>query len=98
MCTRCDFTVASDSMSCWPISRFEEPSATSCSTSSSRGVSEERGALSRVSSLSRTTGDSEASPRAVERTAASSSSGGASLSKYPTAPASIAPRMSASVS
>ena len=34
----------------------------------------------------------------AQATAATSSSGGASLSRYPTAPASIAPRMSASVS
>ena len=57
MCTRCDFTVASDSMSCWPISRLEEPPATSWSTSSSRGVSEERGLRSRVCRRLRTIGD-----------------------------------------
>ena len=47
MCTRWDFTVASDSMRSWPIWRFDAPAATSCRTSSSRGVSEKRGVLNR---------------------------------------------------
>ena len=98
MCTRWDFTVASESMSSCPISRFEEPAATRVSTSSSRGVSDVRGVRTLVINRSATTGESAESPSAAERTAARSSAGGASLSMYPTAPASMAPRMSASVS
>ena len=80
MCTRCDFTVASDSIRSWPICRFDEPSATRLSTSSSRGVSDERGVRTLVISRSATPGESAESPCAVDRTAAVSSSGGASFS------------------
>ena len=81
MCTRWDFTVASESMSSTPISRFDEPAATSLSTSSSRGVKEVRGVRTRVINRSATTGESAESPSAAERTAATSSVGGASLSR-----------------
>ena len=97
MCTRCDFTVASLRNSSRPMSRFERPSATSVSTSASRTVSRSP-AASEASSRDDTAGASADSPTAAARTAATSSAGGASFSRYPLAPASIAPRMSASVS
>ena len=55
------------------------------------------GELARRTIIAATAGLSTVSPRAVARTARNSSSGGASLSRYPDAPASMASRTSASV-
>mgnify|MGYP002653991877 CR=1 FL=1 len=57
----------------------EAPAATSCKTSSSRGVNEVRGVRTRVMRRSATMGESAESPSAVEWTASKSSCGGASF-------------------
>ena len=73
--------MASDNNKVRPISRLDDPDATSFKTSNSRGVSEVRGVRTRVMSRLATVGDRVESPSAAERTAAKSSSGGASLSR-----------------
>ncbi|CAM5261469.1 hypothetical protein SBADM41S_08202 [Streptomyces badius] len=81
MCTRWDFTVAWLRNSRLLICRFDRPSPTSWSTSSSRRVRASAGV--RIRSISRwaTEGASAERPAAAVRTAAASSCGGASLSR-----------------
>ena len=98
MCARCDFTVVSLTNRSPATSVLERPAATSSSTSISRELRLACGARMRLSSRDAITGARALSPAAAARTAAMSSCGGASFSRYPLAPASTAPRMSASES
>ena len=76
-----------------------DPLATSSSTSISRLVRvSSAGTRMRFTSRVATVGASTVSPRAAERIAGNRRSLGASLRRYPVAPASTARRMSASVS
>lgn len=80
------------------MARLPSPSATSPSTSSSRSVSSTVGRRILPTSRWATTGERTVSPLAARPTASTSRSGSASFSRYPQAPASMARRMSASVS
>ena len=89
---RCAFTVRSAMPRVRAICLLASPSATSTSTSFSRPDSTDTGA-GRARPASRTRaarGSSGDSPRAAARTAPTSPSGSASLSRYPIAPASSA--------
>lgn len=86
-CTKCDLTVASLMWSCAATSMFDAPSATSRRTSISRADTLTCGARMRAMRWPATAGARALSP-AAPRTAVRSSSGGASLRRYPLAPAS----------
>jgi hypothetical protein len=92
-------TVASLTKSLAAAWRLVAPSAIRASTSSSRWLRTSGGGL-RTWPISRlaTAGERTASPANAARTARISSSRGASLSRYPVAPASIAGSTSLSVS
>jgi len=91
MFSRWVLIVASLMNSLAAASRLVLPPATSSRTSSSRWLSGPGpGSRNRLISRVATDGDSAASPCAADRTARSSSSRGASLSRYPVAPASMA--------
>ena len=91
----CVFTVVSLMKSSCPISAFDRPRATSRKTSRSRALrsSSSLGGVGRGRRMNRsitrfvTVGERSASPAATVRIAASSCSGGSSLSTKPLAPA-----------
>lgn len=70
------------------MSLLPSPSASSSRTAASRSVTAGCGELARFTSVAAAVGDKMVSPFAVLRTAWKTSSGGASLRRYPAAPAS----------